>query len=159
MDHQILLDARSHGLETFLDFLDIFEAVDQEQRQASGLLQIDYCSRPENLLAQLLLAVDFQEKKSKTKHRKIPKKSKILELLNLHPIRFDGPLFFKYFLFSKKHRICGRVMKYIEIWESECLKNDIYHQKMEHYITYQEDVAENLDIPFPPTPRNRRLGF
>jgi len=60
---------------------------------------------------------------------------------------------------QKKDGIRAGIRKYIKIWESGCLENDTYHQKMEDYVTYWKDVAEELDAPFPPTPPTLQLGF
>lgn len=50
--------------------------------------------------------------------------------------------------------IPGGISKYIEIWESGCLENETYHEKMEDYAAYWKDVVEELDSPLLMTPHS-----
>ena len=53
---------------------------------------------------------------------------------------------------QNKDGILGGTSKYIEIWESGCLKNETYCEKMEDYVAYWKDVVEELDSSLLLTP-------
>lgn len=59
---------------------------------------------------------------------------------------------------KEKNGIRGRMKNYIEIWANIYIDSETYYQKMEDYVKYWKDVANESDF-FPPMPNSLQLGF